>query len=63
MNNKTENIEKIISELSVLMITAHEFEKIVAMPNCNDCGRNHCQYKVRIGDTVRFNCPLWEKKA
>lgn len=31
------------------------------MHSCNDCGiQRKCQYVPRIGQPVRYNCPLWE---
>lgn len=30
---------------------------------CNDCGKKDCEYRPKWGEVVRFNCPLWEKKA
>lgn len=39
-----------------------EFERLMALPNCNDCCervRNGCQCAPRIGEFVRINCPMW----
>lgn len=31
--------------------------------NCNDCGKAEtCKYFPGIGETTRFNCPLWAKR-
>lgn len=35
-------------------------EVVINMPNCNDCGCDHCTYKPEWGELVRFNCPLWK---
>ena len=36
-------------------------ERVSNMPNCNTCGKKiSCEYVPRLGDDVRFNCPLWE---
>ena len=43
-----------------------EFEKLMALPNCNDCrkkARNGCGYVPRVGERVRINCPLWEPEG
>lgn len=41
-----------------------EFNKLMELPNCNDCGKAHggCVYCPRVGGTIRINCPLWEPK-
>lgn len=40
--------------------TKETFEKLVSLPDCNECGAlKNCIYKPRVGDPVRNNCPLW----
>lgn len=43
-----------------------EFEKLMELPNCNDCALNASRYSYsycpRIGENVRINCPLWKPK-
>jgi hypothetical protein len=33
--------------------------QVVNLPNCNDCGRENCEYKPNPGEHARINCPLW----
>lgn len=40
-----------------------ELQKIESLPNCNDCKRQGCEYKPKLGELVRFNCPLWKESA
>lgn len=35
------------------------FDDITSKPDCNTCGNKACVYKPEIGQTTRFNCPLW----
>lgn len=35
------------------------FDDITSKPDCNTCGNKACIYKPEIGQTTRFNCPLW----
>lgn len=35
-------------------------DRVVRMPNCNDCGADDCEHKPKWGMPVRYNCPLWE---
>ena len=28
-------------------------------PDCNTCEKRGCEYRPRVGDTVRANCPLY----
>lgn len=34
--------------------------KVSTYDNCNNCHRQECEYKPDWGDSVRWNCPLWE---
>lgn len=39
-----------------------ELDRIVNLPNCNDCAmQGSCDKRPEWGTTVRFNCPLWVK--
>ncbi len=35
-------------------------ERLLALHDCNDCGRPVCQYIPDPGQPTRINCPLWE---
>ena len=36
-------------------------DTIEQMNNCNTCGiKKKCGYCPRLGENVRYNCPLWE---
>lgn len=37
----------------------HEFERLMNLPNCNDCHLNDtCGARPKLGETVRINCPM-----
>lgn len=42
--------------------TRHESCPLIAVPShdCNDCGRNVCEYIPAPGQLTRINCPMWE---
>jgi hypothetical protein len=35
------------------------YERIAPLPDCNTCGKRKCEYRPKLGETVRINCPLW----
>lgn len=42
------------------------FMDVSSKPDCNTCKKRSCEYRPRVGDTVRTNCPLYsgpEKEA
>ena len=36
--------------------------KVSTYNNCNDGKAKECKYRPDWGDSVRWNCPLWEGK-
>ena len=34
--------------------------EIYELSSCNDCSKKDCEYKPKWGESVRYNCPLWE---
>lgn len=34
--------------------------QIATLNNCNDCGRDGCEYQPGPGQHCRINCPLWQ---
>lgn len=36
------------------------YDEIMSLHDCNDCEKKDCQYKPKLGQMVRINCPLWE---
>ena len=36
------------------------FTKLIcSLSTCNECGHKECTYRPALGDTVRYNCPLF----
>ena len=53
-------------KLDVLLqaqVLLQELQRIESLPNCNDCKRQGCEYKPKLGEYVRFNCPLHKASA
>lgn len=38
------------------------FDDVSSKPDCNTCASKQCEYRPRIAETTRFNCPLWSGK-
>lgn len=42
------------------------YNDLSSKPDCNTCEKRDCEYRPRVGGTVRANCPLYsgpEKEA
>lgn len=35
------------------------FIAVSSKPDCNTCEKRGCEFRPRVGDTVRANCPLY----
>lgn len=35
------------------------FMDVSSKPDCNTCEKRGCEYRPRVGDAVRANCPLY----
>ena len=35
------------------------FKALSSKPDCNTCEKRNCDYRPRLGATVRVNCPLY----
>jgi hypothetical protein len=55
---ETKTIQKALDEAFKAMAYT-EFMK--GQHNCNDCGAV-CEYRPKLGENVRWNCPHWEKR-
>lgn len=62
--NSVSKLSDIANELSFMVSCMCQLEEILALPNCNDCGKaKECEKRPNCGETVRFNCPLWEAEV
>ena len=37
--------------------------KDISTRNCNTCERKNCEHRPQLGELVRVNCFMWEKKG
>lgn len=55
--------EELADVLYFAEISANVLHELQALPDCNDCMRQGCEYKPRAGEHTRINCPLHKKSA
>ena len=57
--------KRITGEVLALLKEQEEnpLKRILALPNCNNCGKKDCQHKPLPGETVRINCFDWEEQG
>ena len=52
--------EEIICYIISICDLARLGAKVIKHNNCNNCKKKDCEYRPEWGDSVRWNCPLWE---
>lgn len=52
--------EDIIRVLYSILDYARFGYEISTCDNCNTCKRENCEYKPKVGQNVRWRCPLWK---
>lgn len=59
----TDRLDETISTVMYILDCLRAYKEITKSGNCNNCGKNPtCEYKPRIGQMVRYNCPFYERK-
>ena len=55
--------EKLLAELERVKVErdAYQvyFKDLSSKPDCNTCEKRNCNYRPKLGATVRVNCPLY----
>lgn len=36
------------------------FKQVSSLNDCNNCKKRDCEYRPKLGENVRINCPLWK---
>lgn len=62
MSQFTADLEEFARMLHGAADCINYYVRITSYHDCNDCGEKTCQYKPRLGETTRINCPLWVSK-
>ena len=52
--------EEIICYIISICDLARLGAKVIKHNNSNNCKKKDCEYRPEWGDSVRWNCPLWE---
>lgn len=60
MSRFDQDREELISLIISICDYARLGYNISTYNNCNNCGASGCEYKPECGESVRWNCPLWE---
>lgn len=63
MSRLDEDREDLIRLLYSVLDYARLGYSISTCDNCNNCHQENCEYKPKLGQMVRWRCPLWKGEA
>lgn len=56
-------LDDVISDVAGVLDYLTAYRRIIQMPSCLDCGiKKTCGFKPKLGEPIRFNCPLWNEQ-
>lgn len=53
-------LDDIIANVAYILDTLIAYRNIVERGNCNLCKNKNCQWKPKLGQIVRYNCPHYK---
>ena len=54
-------LDDVIGDVAYILDTLMAYRNITQKGNCNSCGNKECQWKPKLGDSVRWNCPHYKR--
>ena len=53
-------LDDIIADVAYILDTLMAYRNIAETGNCNTCKIRKCQWKPKLGQLVRYNCPHYK---
>ncbi len=53
-------LDDTIANVAYILDTLIVYRNIAETGNCNICKNKNCQWRPKLGQLVRYNCPLYE---
>lgn len=54
---RTTKLDDLIAQKAYELDCLRAYRNIVDSGDCNDCQNKECEWKPKIGNLVRYNCP------
>lgn len=56
-----DKLDNAIANTAYILDCLRALRSMCECGNCNNCGAKDCEHKPRVGQIVRYNCPLYVK--
>lgn len=53
-------LDDTIANVAYILDTLMAYRRIAETGNCNTCKNKDCQWRPKVGQLVRYNCPHYE---
>ena len=53
-------LDDVIADVAYILDTLMVYRNVAKTGNCNTCKNKDCQWKPKIGQLVRYNCPHYK---
>ena len=53
-------LDDVIADVAYILDTLMVYRNIAETGNCNICKNKDCQWKPKLGQLVRYNCPHYK---
>ena len=53
-------LDDVIADVAYILDTLMAYRNIAETGNCNICKNKDCQWKPKLGQLVRYNCPHYK---
>lgn len=58
-----DRLNKTISDVAFILDNLILLRQIQSKGNCNICANKDCEYKPKLGQMVRYNCPFYKAES
>ncbi len=56
-------LDDVIADVAYILDTLMVYRSVAETGNCNTCKNKDCQWRPKIGQLVRYNCPHYKAEV
>lgn len=58
--SKVDRLNETIANVAYILDCLRSYRNIIESGDCNNCTYTHCEYRPKLGQMVRYNCPYYD---
>ena len=55
-------LDDTMADIAYILDVLRVYRNIVQSGNCNTCYNKNCEWKPKLGQLIRYNCPHYEQR-